>query len=138
MSVLDEDLSFLATQAALELDRLMGGKETDLEAISKLSRVMSNSFQSVQVVGQSSSFDPAIATIVNRAFIDSNLAKLETVDELIQKSLQLAQDLQSQTDPSQRNGGLATMKEFCIALARCSAAYRESVLGNRPKHPYRK
>lgn len=139
MSVLDEDLSFLATQAALELDSLIEGKETELEAVSRLSSVMSSSFQSVQAAGQSFSLDPATATILNRAFIDSNFANnLETVDELIQKSLELARELASQTDPSQRNGELARMKRFCMALARCSAAYRESILGHRPKHPYRK
>jgi hypothetical protein len=138
MSVLDEDLSFLATQAALELDMLMEGKETKLEAIPKLSSVMNGSFQAVQAGGQSSSLDPATATIVNWAFADSNLANLITVDELIRKSLQLASELASQTDPSRRNGELAAMKRFCIALARCSDAYRESILGHRSKHPYRK
>jgi len=139
MSVLDEDLSFLATQAALELDSLIEGKETELEAVSRLSSVMSSSFQSVQAEGHSLSLDPATATILNRAFIDSNFANnLETVDELIQKSLELAKELASQTHPSKRNGELARMKSFCMALARCSAAYRESILGHRSKHPYRK
>lgn len=138
MSVLDEDLSFLATQAALELDMLMEGKETELEAIPRLSSVMSGSFQPFQSGGRGSFLDPATATIVNRAFTDSNLANLETVDQLIQSSLKLAEELASQTSTSKRNGELATMKKFCMALARCSAAYRESVLGHPSKHPYRK
>jgi len=138
MSVLDEDLSFLATQAALEFDELIEGIEVELEAIPRLSNVISNNFQSITIGGQGFSLDPATATIMNRAFHESELAQLETVDELVQKSLELAKDLQLQSDPNLRNGGLANMKRFCIALAKCSAAYRESVLGNRPKHPYRK
>ncbi|GAF93393.1 unnamed protein product, partial [marine sediment metagenome] len=58
---------------------------------------MNDSFQPVQAGGQSSSLDPATATIVKRAFTDSNIANLETVDELIQKSLELARELASQT-----------------------------------------
>ena len=138
MSVLDEDLSFLATQAALELDMLMAGKDIELDAVTQLSSVMSGSFQAVQSGGQGSSLDPATATIVNRAFTDSALANLETVDELIKKSLELATELGSQIDPNQRNGELASMKRFCIALARCSAAYRETIIGHRSEHPYRK
>lgn len=138
MSVLDEDLSFLATQAALELDMLMEDKDCELEAVKRLSDVMNGSFRPFQPpTGQSSMLDPATATIVNRAFSDSDLAQLETVDELILKSLKLAEELASQVDPSRRNGGLEKMKRFCIALARCSSAYRETVLGHRTKHPYR-
>lgn len=138
MSVLDEDLTFLATQAAIELDELMRGESISVEAIPKLSDVISNSVKSYNVSGRSASLDPATATVINRAFIDSNIADLSTVDELIQKSLELAGTLQSQVQPDQRNGDMASLKKFCLALARCSAAYRESVLGNRPIHPFRK
>ncbi len=138
MSVLDENLSFLATQAALELDMLIEGRETKLEAVTRLSKVMRSSFKQVSSGGQGAFMDPATATIVNRAFTDSSLAKLETVDELIERSHELAEELASQVDPKHRNGGLPEMKRFCIALARCSSAYREAVLGHRSKHPYRK
>jgi hypothetical protein len=138
MSVLDEDLSFLATQAALELDMLMEGKEIELDAVPRLSIVMNGSFEPVQSEGRGSFLDPATATIVNTAFTDSKLAKSETVDELVKKALELAAALASQVHPDQRNGELADIKRFCLALARCSSAYRETVLGQRSKHPNRK
>lgn len=138
MSFLDEDLSFLATQAALELDMLIEDKDCDLKAILLLSKVMNDNLEPFQSESQSSLLDSATATIVHWARSDAGFSRVKTVDQLIEKSLELARELASQVDPNQRNGELEKMKKFCIAFARCSSAYRETVLGHRSMHPYRK
>ncbi len=140
MSILDEDLSFLAIQAALELDMLIAGKETGgSNAIKKLSEVMSGRFKPLISSEKTVYLDPATTTIMNRAFIASENT-VTTVEELIEKAIKLADELatQSQQVQAQRNGELEKIKKFCIALARCSAAYRETIIGPRTKHPYRK
>lgn len=138
MPVLDEDLSFLAIQAAIELDDLIQGKSIDLIAVPQLSKMMSDSFRYLSAGGSAAALDPATATVVGEAFVASGSAGLRTVDDLINRALELARDMQSQTDPKERNGEIERMKKFCIALARCATSYRASVFGQRPRHPNRR
>ena len=137
----DNRLPFLAARAAVELKMFSDGKRTDLPSVERLSCLISNSvdFQG-QTTPRSLMVDPSTVSVFCQALVDSQWRpqKPKTIEELAKLAIELANEMKSQCNTTERNGGLKPIMDFCVALARYSSSYRKAVLSPRRKHPYRK
>jgi len=146
---IEEDLPSLACHAAVELDNLILNKSKNLDAVLKLTEVISNlgliSNQGQQTNGQLlAHLNPATAVAFNGAISDSKLAmSLTTVQEIMKEADQITQRLKSLFDNPQKAGeeGIEETKKlrsFCLALSKRSLANDPPLYDLIPEHPHRR
>jgi hypothetical protein len=139
------DLSIVASQAAIELDSVVRGRDSDLVSVCELATVLDNSF-STQNVGRASmpATDSGTLLVVERAVSGSSAgAQPENVDELLSRVRQMAADLLAvasakgdlrQVDPDV----LKHARDFSAALANASSSYLRGLEDLRPTNPFRR
>lgn len=139
LSPLDPDLPLLASQAAIEVDRVIRQQPIGFTAVKKLASLLSNSVEVGPDPGSTFALiDPTTAALVTRAFRVSKVgADVRTVDELAHKAWDIAQSL-NKSDESSDAESLLTIRAFCVALSECAASYVQSVYAERPSHPHRR
>jgi len=138
LNVLGTDLPLLATKAAIELELYSENKNDDLTSVQTLSELIKNSIDLKDTNTPRSLMDPSTVTVMSKAIGDSKWnATPKTIDELVKIAIKLAEELGREPDQSKRNGEVQKIKEFCIALAKCSSAHRQSIFGHSSKHPFR-
>ncbi len=142
LCVLDPDLAFLASDAAIELDNYLANRSSDITAVVKLATRLKNSIQiSDGGSAPTSLMDPATLTVLSEAVrLSLGNTQITSVDELITHASKIADGVIAGTKRRKRKNrrDLQWTRAFCVALSRCAAAYRKSIHDLRPQHPYRR
>ena len=136
LRVLDGDLPLLAARAAVELDRFRLGRETDLAAVKLLAGRIKNSIEEIEAGGTKRfSMDPPTVTVISYAAEESKwTSSPATMEDLVKVACAISKDL---SEPSTLSD-VTRVRDFCIALSRCSASYLNSIFSARPTHPFRR
>src|SRR5258708_211036 len=71
LSVLDPELPFLASEAAIDIENLLTAKAKDLAAVRRLATRLRNSIPSASDGGPRSLMDPATLTVLGEAIYQS-------------------------------------------------------------------
>lgn len=134
---LDPDLSFIASQAAIELDNLLLRTGGGLDAVARLAGCLQ---RSTGITGGGTEtkhlMAPQTIDILSRAIDASGDQRITTIDELARRASQIAADLGA----SKSGGGddqIKRLRDFCVALSRVAAADRRAMLDMRPSRPLR-
>lgn len=136
---LTPELASLASDAAIELDLLINGEETDLAAVRELASFLEHTSAEPQdaATERRLSVDMATETILGRAFVQTGADHTNIIENLLKKTREVAADLNT-ADGTQRPDSLEWTRAFCLALSQSAAAYRQLFLGARPENPYRR
>jgi len=131
----------LATRAAIELDNLRRGVQTDRGAIRELGELLKNSFD--QSAGgdngqtRGSLLDSGTIVILGRALGSSQGSALTKVSQMQELATKVASQFE-QIISNDKNQPIETLRDFCVALAREAAGYHKSLREIRTPHPFRK
>lgn len=140
VNVLDPELPFLASQAAVELDAVLNGQQPAITAVKKLADRLQAAVNKSDPTQSARGLlaDTATVTVLGQAV---NLAdeenQLTNLQELFFRTQQIADQL-SAAATGRTDNKLEWARAFCLALSRCAAAYRKSFYDIRQPHPYRR
>jgi hypothetical protein len=139
LQALNPDLPFLASEAAIELDRVLAGYASDLTAVRQLAEQLKNAVGLPGANGGAQSLmDPATLSVLGAAVNRTSPGKqVVTVNELLTKAGSIARDL-LKSDPNTDREWLEWARAFCVSLSQSAAAYRKSIYDLRPSHPFRR
>ena len=128
LDAFDPGLSFLASQAAVELDNLLLGKSSKLQAVKLLGERLAHSTEKIEGgEGRRSLMDPATVSVFSNAIAASGIPKVQTLPELAQEAWRLANDLQESQSTSDKQQ-LEVLRTFCTHLAKSLVAHEQSDL----------
>lgn len=134
----DPHLSFVASQAAIELDNLVLGISTKLDAVKQLAARLKNSTEAVTgSTAKRNLMDPQAIRVFSQAYEETQGESVTTIDELATKAWNIAGDLNdAKADPTNQN--LEKLRSFCVALSRISSAHRKAIMNRKPGLPYKR
>lgn len=140
LHVLDPNLPFLASNAAIELDNLLLRRKPTLKYVYILSEKLRNSFEiDISNGATRSLIDPTTLTVLGEAVNKSQAQPTVTkVEELIEKACSIASDLSKRNFPKDNREKLEGMRDFCVAFSHLVSAYHKSIFDLRPPHPFRR
>lgn len=139
LRVLDPNLPFLASEAAIDLRNLLSRRPQDMTAIRNFAELLNNSIEfSTTGSPQRSLMDPVTETILGQAIGEAmKVQSLKNVDELLNEAAKVAK-LLSSDNLAERPEELSKAKDFCIALSRAAILYHKSINDVIPSHPFRR
>ncbi|MDP8207973.1 MAG: hypothetical protein P9L92_14995 [Candidatus Electryonea clarkiae] len=139
LRVLDPDLPFLASEAAIDLDNLLLKKAQDFTAIRRLAKQLANSMELDQTGTQPRSLmDPATLTVLGVAFGDAvRNHSLHTIEDLLGETTKIAR-LLSDDNLENNPEELEQARDICVALSKSVMAYHKSIRDLHPSHPFRR
>ncbi|MGO8744833.1 MAG: hypothetical protein ACLQNE_02480 [Thermoguttaceae bacterium] len=136
-SALDPRLSFLASQAAVELDNLLLDKGTELEAVRKLGIRLEESMESSAETGERRTFlDAPTVSVLTEAITQSSPQAVQSLADLVKEAWQMATDLRG-TEPTSDKSALRRLRSFCLFLSQNARSYRQSIFDMQPELPFR-
>lgn len=145
VNILDPELPFLASQAAVELDNLLNGTGTDSAAVRNLAKRLQASLPSDTATAPHRALlaDTATISVLGQAINISRSAEhmlpISSDDELSQRTAEIAGQLSDVDGPLPEDKKvLKWARAFCLALSQCAAAYRRSEFEVRRPHPFRR
>ena len=123
---LDPNLPLLASQAAIELDNLIRGQNTDFPATKRLASVLNESIDGAQEGTERKFFVPSTATLIIGAFRQSAWAvPVHTVTDLVVETAKVTATLKNLSPHADRKS-LEQVRAFCAALAESVASYQHA------------
>ncbi len=137
LRVLDAGLPLIAAKAAVELDRFAADSTEELPSVGILAKLIENSVDAAQGSSPKSLMDPSTITVMSYAIENSEWSSSSpptTVSELAKIALKIGKSLSN----ADSNSDISKLREFCVALSRCSANYRLSIFGTKAPHPFRR
>jgi len=124
LSATDPNLAFLASRAAIELDRIRQGKTTATDAVGELAERLRNSTEQIAGTGEPIAlWDPATISLIHNAIEAKGSTSVTTMDDLLREAVQIAEQLESTTDPSNNVNDIDRLRSFCIGLANSAIAH---------------
>ena len=135
----DSELPTLAARAAIELDSLHRGRTDDASCVRKLSDLLRNSVESVELPqGRhlAALMDASTVVIVARA-LRSTEKNVKTTKEVWELTREVADELE-QAASQQTSARLEGLRDFCLELARGSAAHHHTFRSSRAPLPFRR
>jgi len=139
VNALDPELPSLAASAAVELDLLIVGEVTRLDAVQQLGARLQKSLVN-PTEGQPArrlQVDTETETILGQAFTLSGDDPTTILNELVRRTEQLSKQLANANSGTVK-ADLEKQRAFCLALSQSAAAYRQMIFDVRPPHPYRR
>lgn len=138
----DPNLPFLASKAAIELDKMVRGVSVDTTSIHELSSILRSSFETDESNGGfRSRMDAATLTVLGQAVNQSRTGQqIVQMDKIVEMAVTVADKMLNGANGKLREDtdSLEWARDFCVALSRCAAAYRKSLMDLRPSHPFRR
>lgn len=126
LSVSDPTLAFLASQAAIELDNRLLGRQTEMVAVGDLARRLERSTEPVsEGACRQSLMDPSTVSLVSDAIVESNSTPVHNLAELASAAWAIANELQSFSDTGDKSD-IERLRNFCIYLAQGAVAHERS------------
>ncbi len=140
VSALDLELSSLASDAAVELDLLINGEESELNAVRQLGERLRQSLDKPvpDQPARGLHVDTETETVLGQAFMQAGAAGADSatiLGELFRRTEAIADQLSTAKAATQRSD-LEWQRAFCLALSQCAATFRHMISELRPPHPY--
>ena len=135
-SALDPELSFIASQAAIELDNLLLGRPGRFVAVAQLAEYLKSSAIDSGAAQGTGPLDPQTIDVVSRAIDAAGEETLKTLEELKVHAGRLASEL-GEMDEASDEGKIERLRAFCVSLSQVATAQRQSILDMHPSHPFR-
>ena len=102
LSATDPNLAFLASRAAIELDRILQGKSIGTEAIGELAGLLRNSSENIVDNEEPATlWDPATISLIHSAIARAGFNKVVTLKELMSRAISIAEELESTGAPAE-------------------------------------
>lgn len=139
LRVLDLDLPFLASEAAIDIDNLLSNRSKEVTAIRLLADQLRNSIE-ISSSGEPlrSLMDQATLTILGEAVArTAGEAYSKKVDDLLSEAVKISKELSSD-EPTRNPKELERARDFCVALSTAVVAYHKSISDLTPQHPFRR
>lgn len=137
--VLDTELPFIASKAAMELDDLGRGKTSTLKATRQLASILKSATSQGQESGTKGFIDPPSAAVFSKALKVAMVGRpLSSKDALLQAASDMAETLNSAGPDPADTSSISKLRDFCLELSRYSLTYRDRVFAPVPSHRYRK
>jgi hypothetical protein len=139
LRVLDLELPFLASEAAIDIDNLISNRSKELTSIRLLADQLRNSIE-ISSTGEPprSLMDPATLTILGEAVARAaGEGYSKKVDDLLTAAVKISTELSSD-DPIKNIKELERARDFCVALSTAVIAYHKSISDLSPQHPFRR
>jgi hypothetical protein len=139
LRVLDLELPFLASEAAIDIDNLLSNRSREFTAIRQLADQLRNSIE-ISATGEPprSLMDPATLTILGEAVARSaGEGYSKKVEDLLSAAVKISGELSSD-DPTKDRKELERARDFCVALSTAVVAYHKSISDLSPQHPFRR
>jgi hypothetical protein len=134
----DPDLPMLAAQAAIELDSLRRGKRIGLSTVNEIGNRLRSSLEGSTESGKRAVLDSSTFAIVGPALETTEWAgRVKTTDELISGAGDIA-DAMNKLVESADAEQIKKIRNFCVALSKCAAAYLQSLQDLEPIHTFRR
>lgn len=133
----DPDLPLLASQAAIELERLRIGKPIGLCAVHRLSKRLAASFKKSNEGSPKHNPDPSTVSLLSLTLNESKFQTPTNLEELVSEASNIANNLQT-SQPTTSSMQIERTRDFCSALARCSTSFRRSMQLARPQSKFRR
>jgi len=134
----DPDLPMLAAQAAIELDSLRRGKPIGLTTVNEIENRLRNSLESSAENGKRAVLDSSTFAIVGQALDTTEWSgRLKTTEQLINGTGEIA-DAMHELNENAKSEQLEKIRNFCVALSKYAAAYRQSLHDLEPAHSFRR
>lgn len=134
----DPDLPMLAAQAAIELDSLRRGKPIGLSTVNEIANRLLTSFDSTGDNGKRAAVDSSTFAIVGQALDSAEWSgRLKTTQQLVSEAGQIAKAMNDVTE-SANPEMIEKIRNFCVALSKYAAAYRQSLHDLTPSHNFRR
>ena len=139
INVVDPELPLLVSDAAVELDLLIQGDQPGLEAVRQLGDDLRKTLAKPAKAPPSRQLhvNTETETILGQAFCDAGGDPSTILRDLSRYTEEIATQLSS-AEPGGRREDLERLREFCLALSRFAAAYRQSMTIALPPHPDRR
>jgi hypothetical protein len=140
LHALDPDLPSLAIEAAIDLENIRLKRGETFDAISRLARLLKHSTQPANSNSEYvSSLDAGTITVLNEAVAGWTHSgkSLRSVKDLLGKA-QVMANMLSRENLGREPQDLERARDFCVALARASAAYYSAIMDPGPVHPFRR
>ncbi len=139
VNALDPDLSALASDAAIELDLLINGEPTSLEAVRQLGQRLTQSLDKPAPDQPACGLqvDTETGMVLAQAFARAGDDPATILSQLFRRTEQIAERLSTANEGDERES-LHRSLAFCLALSQSAAAFRQLVFDVRPPHPYRR
>ena len=132
--MLNSDFCLLASEAAVELEDLMNGKKSTLEAVKEVAVVLEENLGTS--AAEPLKAMPGAFTLVNSAISGSVFDEgVITVSDLLAKVRQIVDRL-GNTAPKEKEE-LNRLREFCAALSLVTSSFLQGAYASRPRHPFR-
>lgn len=137
LRVLDAELPLLASEAAIDLDNLLAGRDSDLTVIHSLAHLLKN-FINFESEDSSSNtlMDFATISVLSEAIVQTrNDFSYKKIEELLKEAEKIASELLS--DELLNNAeSLKRARDFCVALSTAVMAFHKSIRDLRPPYPF--
>lgn len=134
----DPDLPMLAAQAAIELDSLRRGKRIGLSTVGEIGNRLRSSIVTSNDNGKRAVLESSTFAIVGPALdtVDS-LGPVKTTDQLINGAGEIAAEMNELSENTD-NDQIERIRNFCVALSKFAAEYRQSLQDLEPTHSFRR
>lgn len=135
VNALDPDLSSLASDAAVELDLLINGEPTVLDAVRQLGQRLQQSLDKPAPDQPASALhvDTETEMVLAQAFTRAGENPETILGQLLRRTEQIAERLSTASESDERES-LNRSLAFCLALSQSAAAFRQLILDARPPH----
>jgi hypothetical protein len=134
----DPDLPMLAAQAAIELDSLRRGKRIGLSTVNEIGNRLRSSLEGSIETGKRAVLDSSTFAIVGPALDTTEWAgRVKTTDELISGLGGIADAMNKLAEDANAEQ-IEKIRNFCVALSKYAAAYRQSLQDLEPTHSFRR
>jgi hypothetical protein len=136
MNVHDPDLPFLAAQAAVEIDNLLLGRDSTLDAVHALGELLKKSTEEIAgETGRKTLMDPPTVSVVSDALSATRSDHVRTLGEFAAEAWKVANELH-EAKPNQTREKLERARLFCVTLSQMVTSYQQSVYDIEPAQQY--
>lgn len=127
LSATDPNFAFLASRAAIELDRILQKKPIGTEAVTELGLILKDSTQIAPGrTNPAALWNPRTISIIHNAISAEGSNSVATLDQLVREALRIAEGLESTNDGAEDFDQVRRLRSFCIGLANSAIAYERS------------
>ena len=132
VSILDPDLPFLASRAAIELDNLLLAQPSSLSAVQDLGKRLREATE-LRTSGSDcrTLMDPPTVSAISDALSAVGSVSVKSLSELAAEAHKVAGDLQG-CSPGQERQLIERARLFCLTLSQLATSYQQSVYDSDP------
>lgn len=123
----DPNLAFLASKAAIELDRLRQGRPKGFAAVGELAQRLRNSTTGVAADSEPTAlWNPTTISLIHSAIRAEGSRKVSSLSDLVREALDVADQLESARNERSDISTIERLRSFCIGLANSAIALDRS------------